>query len=56
VLLKIYLLIYFALIAGAIVVLERGGVLRRVPAAPAIAAVVIAVTLGTLAALTGRRR
>jgi hypothetical protein len=54
-LLKIYLVIYFALIAGAVITLKRSGALQHIPRGPLIVAVIVAVSLGALVAMTGPR-
>jgi len=54
-LLKVYLVIYFALIAGAVITLKRSGALQHIPRRPLIVAVIVAVSLGSLVAMTGPR-
>jgi hypothetical protein len=55
-LLKAYLAIYFGLIIGAIVTMQRAGVLSHIPSRTRVIAVIFVIGLGILAAITGGQR
>jgi hypothetical protein len=54
-LIHIYLVAYFALVAGAFLALWRAGVLARVPSDLLLIATIIVVALGVLVAVTSTR-
>lgn len=52
--LHVYLLVYFALVLGALAALQAGGVLQLVPSAWIAIGLLIAAGLGVLTAVTAR--
>jgi hypothetical protein len=54
-LIHVYLIVYFALVAGASLALWRAGVLARVPSDLLLIAAIIVVGLGVLVAATSTR-